>query len=347
MTWPRGGPGGSPARPLDCPCRRRRSWTPRSHPSRTGSVPPRSTASSPTRSAGSCPPKPKNSAVEQPTAGTSRSSTPRSPSPAPPGSTGSSTSPTPWTWRPGSPTKPPSWPPAGPRSRWTCGGPRRSARSPASRPASTSPTARRRRRPGTGLPVPARQTIVHVHLSPEGPFARVEASGRRIVSVDQVREWLHTPLTEVIIKPVIDLADHLHVAQYEVPDRLADQTAERDLTCVFPWCTRPAIHCDDDHVIPYSEGGPTASDNLAPLCRRHHRLKTHSPWSYTVLEPGSYLWSSPHGYQYLRDRPRHHRRLPRNRPTRHLNPPPRRPPDQPPDGSEACAHAAGRARCRP
>ncbi len=150
-------------------------------------------------------------------------------------------------------------------------------------------------------PVPARQTIVHVHLSPDGPFARVEASGRRIVSVDQVREWLHTPLTEVIIKPVIDLADHVHVAQYEVPDRLADQTAERDLTCVFPWCTRPAIHCDDDHVIPYSEGGPTASDNLAPLCRRHHRLKTHSPWSYTVLEPGSYLWSSPHGYQYLRD----------------------------------------------
>ncbi len=147
----------------------------------------------------------------------------------------------------------------------------------------------------------ARQTVVHVHLSPEGPFARVEASGRRIVSVDQVREWLHTPLTQVVIKPVIDLDDHVHVAQYEVPDRLADQTAERDLTCVFPWCTRPAIHCDDDHVIPYSEGGPTASDNLAPLCRRHHRLKTHSPWSYTVLEPGSYLWSSPHGYQYLRD----------------------------------------------
>ena len=54
--------------------------------------------------------------------------------------------------------------------------------------------------------------------------------------------------------------------------------------------------------IPYSEGGPTASDNIATLCRRHHRLKTHhSGWGYTVLEPGSYLWSSPHGYQFLRD----------------------------------------------
>ena len=71
---------------------------------------------------------------------------------------------------------------------------------------------------------------------------------------------------------------------------------------MFPWCTRPAEHCDTDHVIPYAEGGPTASDNLAPLCRRHHRLKTHHPgWGYTVLEPGCYLWHSPHGYQFLRD----------------------------------------------
>ncbi len=148
----------------------------------------------------------------------------------------------------------------------------------------------------------ARQTVVHVHLSPDGPFARVEARGRRLVTVEQVREWLHTPLTEVVIRPVVDVTEHLHVDQYEVPTRLADQTAERDLTCVFPWCTRAAESCDDDHVIPFSEGGTTSSDNIAPLCRRHHRLKTHHPgWGYTALEPGSYLWHSPHGYQFLRD----------------------------------------------
>ena len=61
--------------------------------------------------------------------------------------------------------------------------------------------------------------MVHV-TSPDGPFARVEARGRRLVTAEQVREWLHTPLTQVIVKPVIDLADHLHVDQYEVPDRL-------------------------------------------------------------------------------------------------------------------------------
>jgi len=69
---------------------------------------------------------------------------------------------------------------------------------------------------------------------------------------------------------------------------------------VFPWCTRAARRCDKDHVIPHSAGGTTCSCNLAPLCRRHHRLKTHAPgWSYTKLDPTTYLWTSPHGYQFL------------------------------------------------
>jgi hypothetical protein len=31
-------------------------------------------------------------------------------------------------------------------------------------------------------------------------------------------------------------------------------------------------------------------------------LKTHTAWTYAVLERGSYLWTSPHGVQLLRDR---------------------------------------------
>jgi hypothetical protein len=30
-------------------------------------------------------------------------------------------------------------------------------------------------------------------------------------------------------------------------------------------------------------------------------LKTHTAWTYTALDPGTYLWTSPHGYHYLRD----------------------------------------------
>ena len=68
-----------------------------------------------------------------------------------------------------------------------------------------------------------------------------------------------------------------------------------------PGAPAPPRRCDCDHVIPHSRGGPTCSCNTAPLCRRHHRLKTHTAWTYTVLEPGTYLWTSPHGYQFCRD----------------------------------------------
>jgi hypothetical protein len=84
---------------------------------------------------------------------------------------------------------------------------------------------------------------------------------------------------------------------------------------VFPFCARPAHGCDVDHVIPYdhdhdhdadAEGrpppGPTNTDNLAALCRFHHRLKTHSAWRYDMTAPGIFEWTSPHGHRYRRDR---------------------------------------------
>ena len=154
---------------------------------------------------------------------------------------------------------------------------------------------------------PRRQVVLYVHLSEaaltgstHGEIGRVE-NHHRMVTAEQVRTWCANPDTHVVVKPVIDLNEHLHVDAYEIPDRLREQTELISATCVFPWCTRAARPCDCDHVIPYAEDGTTCSCNLAPLCRRHHRLKTHSTWTYTVLEPGTYLWSSPHGYQFLRD----------------------------------------------
>ena len=110
-----------------------------------------------------------------------------------------------------------------------------------------------------------------------------------------------------MVKPVIDLNGHVHVAQYEVPDRMAEASVLVDVTCVFPFCTRPARGCrpgehdaDCDHITPYGPDGPPCG-NLAPLCRRHHRLKTHGRWRYAVVERGSYLWTSPLGLSFLRD----------------------------------------------
>ena len=103
------------------------------------------------------------------------------------------------------------------------------------------------------------------------------------------------------MKPVVDLADHIHVEAYEAPDRLKDQNALVDIHCVFPHCTKPAPGATPTTSIAYADGGPTCSDNTAPLCRRHHRAKTHSTWDYSVLDRGTYLWTTPNGLKLIRD----------------------------------------------
>ena len=161
---------------------------------------------------------------------------------------------------------------------------------------------------GTAAKPVTKPVVLYLHLSDQAlsghtpsPVGRVENTSTPI-TVDQIKAWCGNPFAHVTVKPVLDLTDHVHVGAYEVPDRIAEAATLRDLTCVFPWCTRRARTCDTDHVHAHSDGGATCTENTAPLCRRHHRLKTHhSGWTYTTLEPGSYLWTSPHGYQFLRD----------------------------------------------
>ncbi|GEP35865.1 hypothetical protein NSZ01_36330 [Nocardioides szechwanensis] len=143
-----------------------------------------------------------------------------------------------------------------------------------------------------------RPLVLHIHGG--STVGRCDNT-RTPVLAETIRAWCGNPDATIVVKPVIDLADHIHVNAYEVPDRLAEQDALVDHHCVFPWCTRPATSCDIDHAVPYGEGGSTCSCNTAPLCRGHHRLKTHGGWSYDVLDRGTYLWQSPHGPLFRRD----------------------------------------------
>jgi hypothetical protein len=153
--------------------------------------------------------------------------------------------------------------------------------------------------------VKPRRVVLHVHLSEAAlhgadRIGRLE-QGRSLVTVDQIRDWCGNPDAQVVVKPVVDLYGCVSVDSYEVPERVSEQVGLRDATCVFPWCTRPTRRCDCDHTVAHRDDGVTCSCNLAAMCRRHHRLKTHAPWSYVALDPGRYLWTSPHGYQFLRD----------------------------------------------
>jgi len=92
-------------------------------------------------------------------------------------------------------------------------------------------------------------------------------------------------------------------------------------TCIFPGCRMPAADCDIDHRVRWADSRETHTEDLAPLCRRHHRFKDEGGWSYrrlTPAEPGDdsstvgldrlpepiearrsdYLFTSPLGHIY-------------------------------------------------
>ena len=190
-------------------------------------------------------------------------------------------------------------------------------------PEAASPVEEARQRP-LETTKPTRQVVLHIHLSeaalkgaPEiDPdtgklglhLARVD-NHHQTLTADAVRDWLAVPGTHITVKPVIDLHDQIAVDSYEIPDRISTRVKLKRPTCVFPHCTRTSARTDLDHIdeyVPPNRGGPpgqTSTQNLAPLCRRHHRAKTHpSPdgqWDYQQLTPTTWLWTSPHDIRYL------------------------------------------------
>ncbi|WP_205472127.1 HNH endonuclease signature motif containing protein [Nocardioides sp. SYSU D00038] len=138
--------------------------------------------------------------------------------------------------------------------------------------------------------------VVHFHDQAVGLLDNT----REPVTLDQVADWCGKA---TVVKPVqvIDLNTHHQIDSAEVPARLKRQAELIFHTCAFPHCTRPAARCDTDHTVAYDDGGPTCSCNLVPLCRRHHRLKTHAMWTYDRIDQQTVEWTSPHGLTARRD----------------------------------------------
>jgi hypothetical protein len=57
--------------------------------------------------------------------------------------------------------------------------------------------------------------------------------------------------------------------------------AVRDRGGVVPDCDRPLSWCDAHHLQHWVDGGPTNLDNLALLCRAHHRAVHEGGWQLT------------------------------------------------------------------
>jgi len=125
---------------------------------------------------------------------------------------------------------------------------------------------------------------------------------RRIAADGTWRRLLTDPVTGVVLD--------VGTTTYAPPTDLLRLVQARDQHCRFPGCSRPAIACDVDHVVPFPHG-PTADTNLAALCRRHHRFKHHDPDASEDNRSGStpaitidqqsrgiLRWRLPSGHEY-------------------------------------------------
>jgi hypothetical protein len=131
-------------------------------------------------------------------------------------------------------------------------------------------------------------------LAGHGP---IPASVARRLAADETGTWRRL-VTDPVTGQLLDYGQDT----YRPPKDLADFVIARDQVCAFTGCSRPACRCHLDHRTPYSKGGSTGSQNLGPLCDRHHTCKHQAGWTPQRHEDGTTTWTSPTKHQY-RSRP--------------------------------------------
>jgi len=119
-------------------------------------------------------------------------------------------------------------------------------------------------------------------------------------TLTKIRDWVGHH--QVVVQPVLNMARRDAIDSHDPPTWMRDLVHLRDDHCIFPRCHIDARSCDLDHTTPYDQHGPpgqTRPDNLAALCRRHHRAKTTGRWQYWRTPDGDYQWHGPYGTTYL------------------------------------------------
>ena len=118
-------------------------------------------------------------------------------------------------------------------------------------------------------------------------------TARRLALAGRWRRLVTDPLTGT----VLDVGRR----RYHPPDDLAELVRARDQHCLSPVCMADARWCDLDHREPFrldGTGGATSAENLGPLCRRDHLLKTHARWRLDKDDGGTFTWTTPTGHTY-------------------------------------------------
>jgi hypothetical protein len=128
-------------------------------------------------------------------------------------------------------------------------------------------------------------------------YGPITAEHARELAADPTATW-----RRIVLDPLFGSVIDYGTTRYRPPKSLSEHVTTRHGHCAFPTCRRAAEASDLDHSEPFP-AGPTAASNLAPLCRRHHRLKHHTGWTYHHNADATTTWISPHGHAYTNHPP--------------------------------------------
>jgi hypothetical protein len=125
-------------------------------------------------------------------------------------------------------------------------------------------------------------------LAGYGPITAQTA--RRIAADSTLRRLVTDPVTGT----PIDLG-----RTYRPSKLLRDLVRATQPRCSMIGCSRPAYQCELDHRLEHGRGGDTNAENLQPLCKLHHQLKTKKRWKVGVNADGQQTWTSFLGFSYI------------------------------------------------
>ncbi len=146
----------------------------------------------------------------------------------------------------------------------------------------------------------ASNVVIHIVADQATVEGRAETPGHMVETNELIPAELIAELArEARLRPLFDPAGAPPEPGYRPSQKLADFVRCRDLTCRAPGCDVPAIDCDIDHTIPFSEGGLTHASNLKCYCRTHHLLKTFWGWRDKQLPDATVIWTLPSGQTYV------------------------------------------------
>ena len=118
------------------------------------------------------------------------------------------------------------------------------------------------------------------------------------VAPDLLKAWdavladLHDKLTEPSMARLLD-------PRRRVPGAaLRREVIAAIDTCIGAGCRAPARSADIDHLHDHSQGGDTVKENLEPMCRHDHRVKTEAGWQLRRVAD-TFEWTTRLGHVYL------------------------------------------------